>query len=287
MAQLPLFNDASATPKKAVAQPSTPAAPTPPTITQPQRLPAGTSWHLHTVQGQELGYLLKRSRRQSIGLRVNEHGLIITAPTWVSMAQVHDALEQKFAWIVRKLLEWEERLQQLALGKSQWCDNGSIPYLGVAITLKLDPEAFTTHFSGNHFQPNAGDILTLPLAKDAQSSRVQDLAQIWLQDQARHYCINRLNYYTAKLGLPYSGLRLANPAKRWGSCSSDGMIMLNWRLIHFPVAAVDYVIAHEVAHLKEMNHSPAFWREVEKLMPDYVTARNLLKKHHPDTLPLL
>lgn len=287
MAQLPLFNDASATPSKAVAPRTTDTTPTLPTLSKPDRLPAGTSWHLYTVQGQELGYLLKRSKRQSIGLRVNEQGLIITAPTWVSSAQVHDALEQKFSWIVRKLLDWEERLQQLALGQSQWCHGGSIPYLGVAITLQVNPSALKTSFSGQAHAPCAGDTLTLPLSLDAQSSRVQDFAQIWLQEQARQYFIERLDYYTNKLGIPYSGLRLASPAKRWGSCSSDGMIMLNWRLMHFPIAAVDYVIAHEVAHLKEMNHSPAFWRVVEQLMPDYVAARNLLKKHHPDTLPLL
>lgn len=287
MAQLPLFNDTAATPSKAVATRSTNAIPTLPPLSKPASLPAGSSWHLHTIQGQELGYLVKRSRRRSIGLHVNEQGLVITAPTWVSTAQIHDALEQKFPWIVRKLLEWEERLQHLALGQSQWCHEGQIPYLGVRITLILNPSAPHTHFSGIAQQPHTGDVLQLPLAPDAHSSRVQDFAQIWLQEQARHYFTTRLAYYTTKLGRPYSGLRIASPAKRWGSCSSDGMIMLNWRLIHFPSAAVDYVVAHEVAHLKEMNHSPAFWREVEKLMPDYVAARNLLKKHHPDTLPLL
>src|SRR5882757_3617501 len=74
---------------------------------------------------------------------------------------------------------------------------------------------------------------------------------------------------------------------RWGSCSSDGKIRLNWRLIHFPVHVIDYVVAHELAHLREMNHSARFWATVESIFPDFREARHTLKHHPPELLPLL
>src|SRR5690606_9679964 len=105
--------------------------------------------------------------------------------------------------------------------------------------------------------------------------------------QAQAWFGPRLEYFLEKGGLCINRWRLSSAATRWGSCSSDGNIMLNWRLIHFPPEAIDYVIAHEVAHLRELNHSPRFWQEVGKLMPDFEKARNVLKTHAPDTLPLL
>ena len=125
------------------------------------------------------------------------------------------------------------------------------------------------------------------LAVGAEPQRVQELTQAWLQKQARQWFEQRLQHYLNLSGLSASKLRLAAPAKRWGSCNSDGTIMLNWRLIHFHPTIIDYVVAHEVAHLQEMNHGPRFWALVETLYPDFVNARNQLRQYDPGTLPLL
>ncbi len=82
-------------------------------------------------------------------------------------------------------------------------------------------------------------------------------------------------------------LRLSSAKTRWGSCSADGRILLNWRLIHFPQSSIDYVVAHELAHLKEMNHGPRFWATVASLLPDYETARAQVRDPKPEWIPTL
>lgn len=264
----------------------TPSA-TPLIFQQPATLPANTQWHTTRLNGQELGYLLKRSTRKTVGLSVNDNGLQITAPFWVSPQQLEQVLQKKSAWILSKLKQLKERQALLAVQQIAWQDGDRIPYLGQLIELHRNAVLPEVIFQGSPFAPQEGNILYLPLRPEADSTQMRDLTQSWLQQQARHFFEQRLDYYLDKAALNMKRLRLAAPAKRWGSCSSDGTIMLNWRLIHFPPAIIDYVVAHEVAHLKEMNHSRAFWDFVEFLMPDYHLARAQLRQHDPGTLPLL
>ncbi len=105
-----------------------------------------------------------------------------------------------------------------------------------------------------------------------------ELARRALQRRAREHCAPRLADAAARLGRCAPRLALSSARTRWGSCSADGSIRLNWRLIHLPVALIDYVIAHEAAHLVEMNHGPRFWATVERLYPDWRSARGELKR---------
>jgi predicted metal-dependent hydrolase len=169
----------------------------------------------------------------------------------------------------------------------QWVDGDTLPFMGVPIRLSLNPQIQQVQFEGLISQAQHGQRLSLPLPVDAEAQRVQELTQAWLQKQARLWFEQRLAHYLELSGLSARKLRLAAPAKRWGSCNSDGTIMLNWRLIHFHPSIIDYVVAHEVAHLQEMNHGPRFWALVESLYPDFVNARNQLRQYDPVTLPLL
>ena len=251
-------------------------------------LPKNTHWQNRTLNNQNVRFFLKRSNRKSIGLRISDEGLIITAPTWAAKAHINEALEKKANWITTKLHERSERLAQQAMSHTVWQDGGKLPYLGVAISLQLNPLLAEMVFSGEVNAPTPTDRLCLHLDKNADSQRVQDLCHSWLQQQAKHYLTQRLHIFLEQCsyGSHFKNLRLASPAKRWGSCSSTGTIMLNWRLIHFTPAIIDYVVAHEVAHLKEMNHSQRFWQEVERLLPDFYRARQQLKQFDPTSLPL-
>lgn len=289
--QLPLFpkalfphpNEQAAKPSPAVSQ----VKPAPFQFAPPAVLPLGTQWHTVVLNQVELGYLLKRSKRKTVGLSVNDNGLQITAPTWVSATQLESVLQKKAAWIFTKLRQLEERQALLSVKKIAWQDGDCLPYLGQSIVLQRNAVLSNTVFQGNDLAPQDGNILYLPLRSEADSAQMRDLTQSWLQQQARRYFELRLAHYLEKGELSMQRLRLAAPAKRWGSCNSDGTIMLNWRLIHFPPPIIDYVVAHEVAHLKEMNHSRAFWDVVEFLLPDYHHARAQLRQHDPGTLPLL
>ncbi len=100
----------------------------------------------------------------------------------------------------------------------------------------------------------------------------------WLKQQALACFTRRCRDYSAQLELPAPAVRLSNARTRWGSCHANGRISMNWRLVQAPMTWIDYVAAHEVAHLRQMNHSPAFWRTVEMLVADYAGRRAALRR---------
>jgi predicted metal-dependent hydrolase len=102
-----------------------------------------------------------------------------------------------------------------------------------------------------------------------------------IRDQARRELPKRLLELAACHGLCVSRVSIRNQRSRWGSCGRDGHICLNWRLIHMPPLVCDYVLVHELMHLRRMDHSPAYWRLVAEAFPDYRTARDWLRRHGP------
>jgi predicted metal-dependent hydrolase len=253
----------------------------------PAALPMNARWREVATPQQTIGFVLRRSRRKSIGLTVDDEGLQVTAPNWVTLAQIDSAVKEKAGWILGKLRARQARQAQQAMADMQWRPGGTLAYMGVRITLALDGARSTPSFSGEAFAPSEGDLLTLPLPSDADPSRVRDSAQAWLQQQAHAWFGQRLRHFLDRNGLAVKRWRISSAATRWGSCSSDGNIMLNWRLIHFAPDVIDYVVAHEIAHLRQLNHSSAFWREVGRILPGFETARDKLKQHDPASLPLI
>lgn len=256
-------------------------------IPRPAALPAGCRWHEIDTPWQTIGFMLRTSRRKTIGLTINDDGLVVTTPAWVPRKQLAEVVQSKAPWILRKLRALHERQRHLATSEAHWRDGGRFPYLGVYVALAIRPDIGSPHFNGDPSRPTSQDTLSLPLRADSGADRVRERVYAWLQQQATEQFEARLAHFCRRAGATLLGWRLAAPNGRWGSCSSDGRIMLNWRLIHFPADVVDYVVAHEVAHLRHMNHGPDFWREVGRLHPDFVQARQALKPHHPGSLPLL
>jgi len=253
----------------------------------PVALPPNARWREVATAQQTIGFVLRRSRRKSIGLTVDDAGLQVTAPNWVTLAQIDSAVKEKAAWVLAKLRARQARQAQQAMANMQWGPGGTLAYMGARITLALDGARSTPAFSGETFAPSDGDLLTLPLPSDADPGRVRDSAQAWLQQQAHAWFGQRLRHFLDRNGLSVKRWRISSAATRWGSCSSDGNIMLNWRLIHFAPDIIDYVVAHEVAHLRQLNHSSAFWQEVGRILPGFEKARDKLKQHDPASLPLI
>lgn len=289
----------SAVPPRSVVSPPPAASPRPAAALRPANpepvsflpsppdiLPAGSRWREVALEAGTLGFLLKRSRRKSIGLVIRDDGLLVQAPTWSTLTQIDQVVREKADWILRKLEARAERLQLLALQATQWRAGGVIPYLGIGIELALD-SARTAGFEGDADSPRTGDILRLPLPEDADPDRIRDSAGIWLQRRARIDFARRLEHFLALAGQSLHSWSLSSATSRWGSCTSGRRIRLNWRLIHFQPHLIDYVVAHEVAHLRVMNHSPAFWHELARLYPDFKPARDTLARHSPDSLPLI
>lgn len=254
-------------------------------VPQPQNLPLGARWREVMCEQQAIGFVLLRSRRRTIGFVITDDGLRVTAPNWVTLAQIDEAVRERSRWILAKLRDWQFRQEKLALSQTRWQAGGEMPYLGRRIILALSADNRASSLEGDANAPLDGDVLRLALPANADTARVRDAAQSWLQGRARTVFGERLAFFLKETGLRIARWRLSGAATRWGSCTSDGHIMLNWRLIHFAPSIIDYVIAHELAHLREMNHSSDFWAEVGQILPDFEQARAVLRQHDPSSLP--
>jgi predicted metal-dependent hydrolase len=278
---LPLF----AEPGSTASSPSPSAHASPDSSVRPRPAaplaPDGSKLRSVTIGSRTLHYALKRSARRSIGFAIDSTGLTITAPRWVTLADIETAITEKQRWIFTKLIEWQTRVEQRALPKVDWKDGAELPYLGQPVRVKLGAPQGMLAFSA------ADAVLQVPLPLQADPQQIKDRVQGWLQSEAKRLFGERLAIYADKLGVNYRAYALSSAATRWGSCSSDGKIRLNWRLIHFPLSIIDYVVAHELSHLREMNHSPRFWQTVESIFPEFREARQTLKSHPPELLPTL
>ncbi|WP_104655417.1 M48 family metallopeptidase [Ralstonia insidiosa] len=250
-----------------------------PPAVDPTTAPLGPNQRRLTLGERALVYNLKRSSRRTIGFVIDDRGLSITAPRWVTLGEIEHAISEKQKWIFAKLAEWRTSAARRVLPPMEWQDGASLPFLGKSITLKLESPIGALMFDAD------ACMLHLGLPPSATEQQIKDRVQGWLQTQARRLFGERLDVYAERLGVRHSAYALSSAATRWGSCTADGKIRLNWRLVHFPMSLIDYVVAHELAHLKEMNHSPRFWDTVESIFPEFREAREQLRSHPPEYLP--
>ncbi|CAM5785096.1 M48 family metallopeptidase [Rhizobacter fulvus] len=226
-----------------------------------------------------VAYALKRARRRSIGFIVGIEGLSVSAPRWVGLHDIEAALQEKSRWILKKLQEQQERAQRLQSAKVDWRDGTSLPFLGETVIVVLDPRATGAVLNTDAQALPGVPRLTLHvgLPHTAAPEQIRDTVQSWLQRQARRVFEERIAHFAPLLRVRVTRLSLSSAQTRWGSASADGSIRLNWRLIHFALPSIDYVVAHELAHLRHMDHSPRFWDVVRSVLPDYEQARGSLK----------
>jgi predicted metal-dependent hydrolase len=250
-----------------------------------------------------VAYEFNRGTRRSIGFSVGADGLAVRAPKWVPLRDVDAALQTKADWILRKLQETRERQARLAAHVIDWRDGAELPFLGQSLTLRLDPDRRFGAAGAHLLMPSVNDrtppqaaaaapdalspaevaqvtstpILSLRLPHHASRAQIRDAVQAWLMRQAQQIFQTRLDHFAPLLGVQWKKLALSNAGTRWGSARADGSIRLNWRLVHFKMSVLDYVVAHELSHLRVMNHSPHFWDTVRSVVPDYALLRQQLK----------
>jgi predicted metal-dependent hydrolase len=228
-----------------------------------------------------LDYQLLRSKRHTIGFAVSEEGLRVTAPRWVPVSEIELAIIEKQNWIFNKMNEQRERSVRRLQPPMRWQDGATIPYLGTSITIKLDESVQ----SGVRFD-EAAFVLYISLPASASEQQLKDRVLGWLQGEAKKLFAERLVIYAEKLQVRFQSFALSSAATQWGSCTAEGRIRLNWRLMHFALPNIDYVIAHELAHLREMNHGPEFWATVQSVFPEFAAVRKALRNHEPEKLAI-
>ena len=274
------------------------APPVLPTQTLEQALAPATFRHPQATREILLGsclvaYAFRRGKRRTIGFSVGPDGLTVTAPGWAPLRDVDTALREKSDWIVRKLGEMRERGERMETARITWHDGTVLPFLGAPLRVVLDPRhtfaaagaqlvtAVSDEDCGDDGDDGddgkVGQTLYVPLPHTATPEQIRDAVQAWLMRQAKTLFTERLNHFAPQLQVHWRRMALSNAGTRWGSASADGSIRLNWRLIHTKPAVIDYVVAHELSHLRVMDHSPRFWDTVRTVVPDYADLRGQLK----------
>ena len=231
--------------------------------------PAAEQPRCITLADRIVPYTINRRRRRSLSLTIDDRGLRVNGPMRTTLREVEQLILKHEDWILRKLDEWrEERFHR------NWTMHGSepLPYLGAPLPVVTRPHGVRKP----HVMLEAGHlVLTTPDPTDVL--RNHRALVWWLRERAMICFEERVTLYAAQLGVPMPTLALTQAKTRWGSCNNRGHIRLNWRLIHLPMPLIDYVVAHELAHLKEMNHSPRFWAVVETMVPDWREAKRALR----------
>ena len=223
------------------------------------------------ANGETISYLLERRSRRTIGLKITAEGLVVHAPKRIVEFQLNQILQGKSNWILNKLQAREANHVE----KIQWIDGEHLLYLGNDIQLSISQNSSNKALI---FDQNTLFIASPQANNHAVLGR--KVIQ-WYKKQAAIDFSRRLEILAAKLGVATPPLTLSNAQSRWGSCNSRGEVRLNWRLLQAPPHIINYVICHELAHLKQMNHSAKFWTVVESLFPNYKLAEKELKTLSP------
>jgi predicted metal-dependent hydrolase len=235
-------------------------------------LKAGELRNIH-LNGREVTYVLMRCRRRTIGMRIDRSGLTVRIPVRETLQWVESVLQNRADWIVTKLIEWKNKKPS----GPAWEEGSVFPLLGAPWRVTITPTGTVRMVPQETVAGIEETQLRLSLPSLLTAQQIERAVMDWYHHHALECFSKRMTLYAQKLGVALPQLRLSNARTLWGSCHSRGVIRLNWRLIQKPLDLVDYVVAHELSHLIEMNHSAAFWQTVERVYPDYKAARKRLR----------
>lgn len=209
--------------------------------------------------------LLRRRGRRGVGLKVDETGLTVSAPSTLPVARIEAVIRESAAWVARKLGEWRTR----QVPRVHWRDGAALPFLGGELVLRLRE-------GGRFHAERVGDELLLKAPGDSTEAGMRNAVVAWYKRFALPYLQERMTVHCQRSGIEPPRLMLSSALARWGSCNTRREVRLTWRLVKAPEVLVDYVICHELAHLRHMNHSRAFWAEVERQCPGHRALRKTL-----------
>lgn len=226
---------------------------------------------LQLPDGQTIPYQLDLRLRKTIGLKITANGLVVHAPKRISAAQLQQILLQKAGWIKQKLALRETN----QVAPMQWKDGEPLLFMGQDIVLTLQ------HHATNKAVLLQGNQLLVRSPQIDQPAFVERKVLQWYAQQALPDFKRRVELVAAQMGEKITSVALSNAKSRWGSCNSRRQIRLNWRLIQAPPHIIQYVVCHEMAHLKEMNHSARFYAVQERLFPNHVQAEKELRALSP------
>jgi len=218
-------------------------------------------------------YRIRRSdRARHARIVVDESGVEVVVPRRMALRHVEPFVAEKQRWIERTLQRYESVRAEAP--RVVLADGGSVPYLGEQLELdvRVEPGRVRPHVA------RLADRLVVKVGRSGRAA-VGDALERWYRKRAREEVAMRLDYATARAGTGWTRLSIRGQRTRWASCSQDGAMSFNWRLLLAPAEILDYVVEHEVAHLEVLDHSDRFWRLLARRAPDYREHERWLRRN--------
>lgn len=208
------------------------------------------------------------SKRKTFCVELKRDGsLVVRVPEGSSVEAIQNAIDSKMRWILKQRAE----IYKLDISDKpkKFVDGEKFLYLGVVYPLSVDgAEGAELVFDGQKFV----------LSKEHRS-QAREVFVEWYRERAERHITERVRQYSSQYNIPYSKICITNAERRWGSCNNKGSLRFSWRLAMAPQDVIDYVIVHELMHIKHLNHSRAYWQEVIAVMPDFKQKKRWLFKH--------
>jgi predicted metal-dependent hydrolase len=210
------------------------------------------------LKGGDVDYVLVRRRgRRGVGLKVDEEGLTVSAPSTMPLSRIEALARESERWILKKIAEWSAR----RVAAVEFREGERLQFLGGGLALRLA--------TGGRARVERREGELFVVTKGAKAEEIRRAVVRWYKRAAHEYLGERVHALSQAARLAPPTLVISSAMGRWGSCNTRREVRLAWRLVKAPSDLVDYVICHELAHLRHMNHSAAFWSEVERQCPDY------------------
>jgi len=223
----------------------------------------------------EITYTVVKTKRKTIGITIDMNGEVkVSAPFRISEKQICEVVQKKADWIVKKVNEVRERNANTVC--REFVSGEKFPYLGKEYTLKIVEKDLSK--AEVLVQENAIAVyISQGLSGESRKQAIKEALVKWYRMSFAEIVNERIKKYSLQLNLAPCKVIIKDQKTRWGSCSKKGNINLNWRLIMATIDIVDYVVVHELCHLRIMNHSKDFWNLVESILPNYTEGREWLK----------
>ena len=208
--------------------------------------------------------LVRRRGRRGVGLKVDENGLTVSAPATMPLPRIEALVRESERWIHRKISEWHGR----QVPAVRWEPGARMPFLGAGLCLRVEQGP------RSHVERAGGDLLAT--LRSTAEADVRRAVIAWYKRAAAEHLQQRVAELAVRAGLAPPRMFLSSAMARWGSCNARREVRLAWRLVKAPAEMIDYVVCHELAHLRHMNHSRSFWAEVQRQCPEYKSLRERL-----------
>lgn len=225
-------------------------------------------------------YIVTKSKRKTISIQVKADGsVVVKAPVFLSNGEIQKFVMEKENWIVRKQQEMRER--NASVKKIGYTDGEMMLFQGRSYVLQVIKHSFVK--AARITVKNEESILLVEIPSDGnvqvESDAVRSVILNWYVTQAAELIPQRVKYFHQYSPEEIHNVTIKDQKTRWGSCSSKHNLNFNWRLILVPSEVLDYVVVHEISHLRHMNHSKEFWKEVERVLPQYKASEKWLKEN--------